>query len=68
MSMQFMVRLECDKCLSHRDLWFGDVDADGISPGISMLVRYRAAKIGWRIHMTNAQKLCRCERCKNDFQ
>ena len=65
MGMTTMVRLECDRCLSHRDLTIGDTETLGVHSGLPMLVRWRAAEVGWRIHVSNAEKLCLCERCKS---
>lgn len=66
MGMTTIVRLECDCCMSHRDLTIGDTEEFGVISGLPMLVRWRANEIGWRIHVSNAQKLTLCERCKTN--
>lgn len=63
MGMTTIVRLECDMCSSHRDLTVGNTEDLGISSGLPMLIRWRANAIGWRINVSNADKLCVCERC-----
>jgi hypothetical protein len=65
MTMLLVVRLECDRCLSHRDINIGDAEDSQIAKGVVMLVLWRAAEIGWRISTNNAQKSCLCERCKD---
>lgn len=60
--MYLIVRLECQKCCSHRDFDFGHLEDSDLG-GIVMKIRWRAAEVGWRIHFTNAKKETLCPRC-----
>ena len=57
------VRIECDKCSSHRDLSIGDTEALGISSGLHVLIKNRAISVGWKIFMDNAVEKTVCGKC-----
>lgn len=49
--------------MSHRDLTMSHLDETGIAAGLSLIIKYRATEIGWKIHINNGDREYICGRC-----
>ncbi len=60
--MNIFIRLECDNCLSHRDLDIGPLE-DVRQEINGQLLKNRARNVGWVFPTENAVDHCYCPTC-----